>query len=267
MKTAPTLFETGYDGGFPAPERGDLERCLAPSRASLGGNPIPSRMRFENRTDAGRQLALAVAELLPLLQPDAEGRENRKTVVLAIPKGGIPVALPIARALYAPLDVWLAKKISAPENPEFAIGSVSINGEVFLDERLIRALRIPAGYVEAETKRRSAELEEEALAYRRHDAPLEVKGKNVVLVDDGIATGATALAALASLRRAGAARRVLAVPVAPLETVARLELVADELVALQTPLHFSAVGAYYENFSQLSLKEAADLLVVYNGAY
>lgn len=260
MKAAPTLFETRPGGSPPATKK--TVRTLM--RALPLPDPIPSGMRFENRTDAGRQLALTVAEMLPLLQPDAEGRENRKTVVLAIPKGGIPVALPIARALHAPLDIWLAKKISAPDNPEFAIGSVSINGEVFLDERLIRALRIPEEYVEAETKRRNAELEEEALAYRQHDAPVDVRGKNVVLVDDGIATGATAVAALASLRRAGASRRILAIPVAPLETIARLELLADELVVLQTPLHFTAVGAYYNDFSQLSLAEAAQILMVYN---
>lgn len=205
-----------------------------------------------------------MAELLPRLQPNAEGRENRKTVVLAIPRGGIPVAVPIARTLYAPLDVWLAKKISAPENPEFAVGSVSINGEVFLDESLIDALRIPRATIESEIKRRSAQLEQEALAYRRHDAPLNVAGKNVVLVDDGIATGATALAALASLQRAGAARRFLAVPVAPLDTVARLELVADKLVVLQTPTHFQAVGAYYDDFSPLSLEQAAEMLTAHN---
>lgn len=224
-------------------------------------------MTFRSRTEAGELLAAHVAELLPVLQPNAEGREGRQTIVLAIPKGGIPVAIPIARALHAPLDVWLAHKISAPGNPEFAVGSISINGEVFLDHDLVKALRISQDYIDAEIAHQRARLDSESIAYRDHRAPLEVRGKNVILVDDGVATGATALAALASLRREGAARRILATPVAPLDTASRLEMVADELIALRTPRSFDAVGSFYQSFPQLTLEEAAQLLEGYAAAH
>lgn len=179
-------------------------------------------------------------------------------LVLGIPTGGIPVGLEVAEALDAPLDVWLAQKVSAPDNPEFAIGSVASNGEVFIDESLVAALRIPQEYLDEEVARCQQELAEKMRFFRGSDQPVDVKGKVVILVDDGIATGATAQAALASLQRAGAKRRILAVPVAAASTMERLASQADELVILTAPATFSAVGQFYDDFSQLSRQEAAE---------
>jgi len=210
-------------------------------------------MIFHDRRDAGRKLGLVIRNLESL-------RDRRQVVVLAIPRGGVPVGAEVARALDAPLDVWLAHKIGAPGNPEFAIGSISINGEVFFDRSSIDLLGIPEAYLKEEARIQAAELARRMTLFRGHAEPLNVRGKKVVLVDDGIATGATAFSALASLQRAGAARRILAVPVAPRETVPRLEAAADEAVILDTPHGFASVGQFYVHFEQVPDEEVVQLL-------
>ncbi len=207
-------------------------------------------VKFASRTDAGKKLGVAVRSRLR----DCDGDS---LLVLGIPTGGIPVGLEVAEALQAPFDVWLAQKVSAPDNPEFAIGSVASNGEIFIDDGLVAALRIPQTYLDAEIARCRRELGEKMRFFRGSDEPVNVRDKVVILVDDGIATGATAQAALASLQRAGARQRILAVPVAAAATVERLAGLADEMVILMAPRNFSAVGEFYDDFSQLSRQEAA----------
>ncbi len=211
-------------------------------------------MVFQDRGEAGRLLAGALGGIEPPLRGD------KRVLVLAIPRGGVEVGVEVARRLGAPLDVWLARKIGAPGNPEFAIGSVSVDGEVTLDRRTLEALGVSPHYLEKETQRQREELARRMIFFRGHAAPVEVKGKRVVLVDDGIATGATALAALGSLRRAGAAERILAVPVAPLEAVPEMEAAADKVVILHAARDFGAVGQFYLQFGQVSDEEAVRLL-------
>jgi len=205
-------------------------------------------MVFHDRADAGRQLAAALASL------------TGPIVILAIPAGGVPVGYEIAKALRAPLDLCLAHKIGAPGNPEFAIGSVDASGNLVLDDVAIATLSISRRYI-AE----AASREREALAVRmeryRGDLPaLELAGKLVVVVDDGLATGATALAALKSLAGAGAAKRLFAAPVASAEAIVRISPEADDVVVLYAPSHFGAVGQFYKDFSQVGEEEVLSLL-------
>ncbi|AZH25650.1 phosphoribosyltransferase [Haloplanus aerogenes] len=201
--------------------------------------------RFADRTDAGEQLA---GELLD--------RGVDADFVLAIPRGGLPLGRAVADALDAPLDIVVASKIGAPGNPEYAIGAVASDGSVWLDDEAIGRLGVSDAYVERE---RAAEIEaarEKASRYRGDRTAPDLTGKTVVVVDDGVATGSTALAALRLVREGGAERVVLAIPVGPPDTVAELETVADAVVVLQTPATFGAVGAFYDRFDQVSDEEA-----------
>jgi predicted phosphoribosyltransferase len=204
---------------------------------------------FHDRTDAGRQLA---AELDRLRGPD--------TLVLGVPRGGVVVAAEVARALDAPLDVVIARKIGAPHQPELAIGAVVSSGGRLLDERAISYLRVPPAYIEAETARQQEEIRRRIADYRgSHPAP-ELRGRTVIVVDDGIATGYTIRAALVALREQQPARLIVAVPVAPASTCEDLRDVADEVICLRTPEPFLAVGAWYEDFDQTSDAEVIHLL-------
>ncbi len=207
-------------------------------------------MQFRDRRDAGQRLAEALAFL--------KGRKD--LLVLGIPRGGVVVATEVARALGAPLDVFIARKIGAPGNPELAIGAVASSGDVVLDERLIAGLRVPADYIEAETARQRQEIARRRAASRGDRPPPEFAGKTVVLVDDGVATGATTLAALRALRAAKPAELILAVPVGPPDTIARLSAEADRVICLHTPEWFWAVGAFYVDFSQTTDEEVVRLL-------
>jgi len=209
---------------------------------------------YTDRGEAGRLLATALAE------HGLAGPERGDLLVLAIPRGGVVVGAEVARALHAPLDVWLARKIGAPGNPELAIGSVSSHGELVLDHRVIAALGVGADYLQEAVRREREELQRRMMAFRGHAEPVQVEGRTVVLVDDGVATGATAFSALAALHHAGAARRILAVPVAPLETVPELEKAADLVVLLSAAPVFHAVGQFYEQFEQVSDEEVLSLL-------
>jgi putative phosphoribosyl transferase len=208
-------------------------------------------MPFLNRHDAGRRLA---AEL--------KARQPRDPVVLALPRGGVPVGYEVARALDAPLDVLLVRKLGAPGYEEFGIGAI-VDGaqpQVVLNAEAIEMMRVPPAYVAQERDRQLAEIERRRLLYAGTAAPVDVEGRTAIVVDDGIATGGTVLVALSALRKAKPAYIVLAVPVAPPETLAKLSGEADEVVCLESPSDFRAVGVHYADFSQTSDEEVIDLL-------
>jgi putative phosphoribosyl transferase len=203
---------------------------------------------FRDRRDAGERLAQALSNL-----------GGEEVVVLAIPRGGVVVADAVARALGAPLDVVIPRKIGAPGNPELGLGAVAPGVRV-LDDRLIAELRVPPDYLEQEIAAQEREIERRQQAYRGGRPPVEIRDKVAVVVDDGVATGGTAIAAARWARRQGAMRVVLAVPVAPALAVRTLAREVDELVVLATPDPFYAVGQWYSDFTQVTDDEVVELL-------
>lgn len=197
-------------------------------------------MIFADRADAADQLAKALV--------DHVGTDS---VVLAIPRGGVVVGAAVARALGAPLDVVVPRKIGAPGNPELGLGAVAPGVRV-LDPRLIQGLRVAPEYLEREIAVQEREIERRQHAYREGRPPVDVRGKVAIVVDDGIATGGTAAAALRWARAQGADTVVLAVPVAPVQALERLRRDADRIVVLATPEPFLAVGEWYRRFEQTS---------------
>lgn len=206
-------------------------------------------MTFRDRVDAGRRLAERLAAY-----------RGGRTVVVALPRGGVPVAAEVARALDAPLDVLVVRKLGCPWQPELGMGAIAEGDITVLNEELIARIGADDGMIEAVADRERAELERRIRRYRGDRPPVPVEGRTVILVDDGIATGSTARAAIDVLRRRGASRVVLAVPVAPQEAVVSLGAVADEVVAVEVPRMFMAIGQFYDDFSQTRDDEVAELL-------
>ena len=209
------------------------------------------RIVFADRRDAGRQLAAAL------------GRFGAADLaIFALPRGGVPVGYEVAKALGAPLDLVPVRKIAAPHEPELGIGAV-VGGQdslVVLDDELVRLVAPRPGYVEAEVGRLLVEIECRRVRYRGSLHPISPAGRIAIVVDDGIATGATARAALRALAQRGARRLILAVPVASPGSLASLSAEADEIVCLLTPSRLRAVGAYYQSFAQTSDQEVVGLL-------
>ncbi len=204
---------------------------------------------FRDREEAGRALAAAL-----------HGRVERlNAIVLAIPRGGVIVAAPVARALEAPLDVVIPHKLRAPDNPELAIGAIAPGVRV-LDERIVQALHVPAAYIEEEAATQEAEIERRTRLYRGDRPEPSFTDATAVIVDDGIATGATAVAALRWARTQGAARVVFATPVGPRSAPRLLASECDDAVVLETPPSFRAVGEWYERFDQVQDREVLDVL-------
>lgn len=209
---------------------------------------------FPDRAAAGRELAARVAQL-----------ELAEPVVLALPRGGVPVAAEIAMELDAPLDVLLVRKIGAPGHRELGLGAVGEEGVTVLDTTLVERLRADPREVERTASAERVELERRAVLYRGRRPPIEVRGRDVVIVDDGIATGGSAAAAVEVVRRRGARTVVVAVPVAAESGAGRLREVADDLVCPRTPSGGFAVGAWYDDFHQLDDDEVVDLLRKHGG--
>jgi predicted phosphoribosyltransferase len=213
-------------------------------------NPHPSPPRFRDRREAGRALASKLSKYA--------GR--RDVIVLALPRGGVPVAYEVARALEAPLDVFLVRKLGIPGHEELAMGAVATGGVRVLNVPLVRSLGIPESVVESITSKEQSELERQERLYRSRRPPVDARGKTVILVDDGLATGATMVAAIQALRKLAPERIVVAVPVAARDTCEQLESVADDVLCAVTPEPFHAVGLWYEDFSPTSDDEVRELL-------
>ena len=204
---------------------------------------------FEDRRDAGRRLAGKLARF-----------EDERPVVFALPRGGVPVGYEISRSLRAPLDVFVSRKLGAPDQPEFGIGAVAAGGVRVLNEDVVRRLGIPDDYVEQITARETAEVRRRLRYFRGERPEPEVGGRTAILVDDGLATGVTARAAVEALRLRGPRRLVLAAPVCAAQTADLLQPRVDELVCLESPSDLGAIGFWYRNFEQTSDEEVVDLL-------
>lgn len=206
-------------------------------------------MPFRDREQAGKALAAAL-----------KGLNGEEAVVLAIPRGGVVVGNEVANELGAPLDVIVTRKIGAPGEPEFALGAVTQTGEVILDEPAVEMLHVGRDYLDREAANQREEVKDRMKRFRG-DRPLpSLKGKVVVIVDDGIATGNTVLAALKSVKMQGAKSVIVAVPVGPTETIAKLAREADRVVCLETPEPFFAIGQFYSEFNQVEDDEVRRIL-------
>jgi len=204
---------------------------------------------FRDRTEAGERLAGVLA-----------GLDLPEPVVLALPRGGVPVALPVARRLNAPLDLLLVRKIGVPGNPELAAGAVVEGAEPVFNPQVLAGFGLTAERLAPVVAEKRAEIAARRTAWLSGRAPVPRKGKTLIVVDDGIATGATVRAALSGLAGAGAAAVVLAVPVAPADTLAELEPLCNRIVCLEMPAYFNAVGAHYQLFDQVRDEAVAQML-------
>ena len=215
--------------------------------------PTAPALPFRHRDEAGHALAERLAPL-------AGSWDRTKAMVLALPRGGVPVARPIAQALGLPLDVLIVRKLGVPGQPEFAMGAIASGGLRVLNEDVVRELDISAATVDSVARAETLELARREQLYRGQRPPLAIGGRTVIVVDDGLATGATMRAAVQALRTQAPARIVVAVPVAAADTAARLRSEADEVVTVATPEPFVAVGRWYRDFEQVEDAEVRRVL-------
>lgn len=211
---------------------------------------VTSFQGFANRVEAGKMLARALSGYI--------GRSD--ILVLALPRGGVPVAYEVARKLSAPLDLWLVRKLGVPGREELALGALAGKNIRVLNDDIIDLLHIDQSVIDAVIGREQAELGRRNRLYRQDRPPPDIKGKTTIIIDDGLATGATMRAAIVSLRQADAAQIIAAVPVGAVSTCRKIEQEVDELVCLHTPEPFYGVGQWYIDFSQTSDEEVLALL-------
>ena len=217
--------------------------------------PNENPMIFRDRREAGRLLAERL-----------EGYRDEEPIVLALPRGGVVVASEVARALGAPLDVVVARKLGAPAQPERAVGAIAPGGIRVLDEEILSWLDIPEDELERIAAREAREMERRMRLFRSGRREADPKSETVILVDDGIATGMTVRAAIERVRRQEPGRLVMAVPVCATRTAETLRPEVDELISLKTPPELWAIGYWYENFEQVSDEEVVELLERHRGA-
>jgi putative phosphoribosyl transferase len=208
------------------------------------------RNLFRDRVQAGQLLADALTQYA----------NRNDVIVLGLPRGGVPVAYEVATKLNAPLDVFVVRKLGLPGHRELAMGAIATGGVQVLNDEVVEELRLSPLTIDAVAAEEQKELVRRELAYRGHDTSPKIRGKTVILVDDGIATGSTMRAAVRAVRRQQAARIIVAVPTSARSSYAQLKREADEVLALMTPKSFHAVGQWYENFSQTSDEEVSRLL-------
>ena len=206
--------------------------------------------RFRNRQEAGQLLALELADYA----------DKKDCIVLALPRGGVPVAHELSQALRLPLDILVVRKLGVPGHEELAMGAIASGGIRIINPHTLSALGISSGALAEVERRELMEVERRERIYRGNKIPLEVREKTVILVDDGIATGATIRAAIASLRQRGARRIVVASPVAPESVVISLRNIAEEVICVLKPRDFGGVGWWYEDFSQTTDEEVRHML-------
>jgi predicted phosphoribosyltransferase len=204
---------------------------------------------FSDRVEAGKRLASSLTDFA-----------GKNAVVLAIPRGGVVVGYEISKALDASLDVIIPRKIGAPDNPELAIGAMTEDGTIILDATLVAYIGVPDSYIKEESERQKQEIERRLKMYRQNEPYPNLKGRDVIIVDDGIATGSTMKAALASVKNRGAKTVTVAVPVGPPSTIRELKKQADRVVCLYMPEHFAAIGQFYRDFDQTTDEEVIELL-------
>jgi predicted phosphoribosyltransferase len=207
-------------------------------------------MLFHDRAEAGRELAAHLTAYTD--RPDV--------LVLALPRGGVPVAYEVARALRAPLDVFLVRKLGVPGQEELAMGALATGGVLVLNDEVVQALGIPDWTIDEVARQEERELRRREQSYRGGRPPPDPRGRTVILIDDGLATGSTMRAAVAALRRQEPARIVVAVPIGAADTCADFQAAADEVVCARTPEPFHSVGLWYDDFSQTTDEEVHDLL-------
>jgi len=204
---------------------------------------------FKDRIEAGKILSDALSEY-----------KDKNSIVLAIPRGGVMVAYEVAKALNVPLDLIIPRKIGAPGQPELAIGAVTEDGTTILNQDILQYLRVSDEYIKEETGRQVEEIKRRMESYLGDKPRVSIEGKVAILVDDGVATGATVRAAIASIRKRKPASIVLAIPVGPLDTIEELRREADEVICLMTPEPFFAIGQFYRSFEQTSDEEVIQIL-------
>jgi len=205
---------------------------------------------FKDRAAAGRLLAQQLQ--------DYAGRDD--VIVLALPRGGVPVAYEVAKALGVALDVLVVRKLGVPFNAELAMGAVASGGALYVDQHVLRFAHVTQQQFDMVLARERAELERREVLYRGSRGPIKINGQTIIVVDDGIATGASMRVAIDALRSNHPARVIVAVPVSPVETAARLELIADDFISVMTPSVFYSVGQFYDEFEQTSDDEVRNLL-------
>jgi putative phosphoribosyl transferase len=207
-------------------------------------------MIFKNRQDAGKQLSEKLAQY----------KNNSNTIVLGLPRGGVVVAFEIAQALHLPMDIIVPRKIGAPGNPELAIGAITEDGEGIFDERMILDYGVSQDYLTKEIQKEKQEALRRLKLYRGTRSPLHLKNKIALLVDDGIATGATMRAAIKSAKAKDASKIIVAIPTAANDSLEKIKKEADEVLCLDAPPLFFAIGEFYQDFPQIEDKEVIDLM-------
>ncbi|MBU0731673.1 phosphoribosyltransferase [Patescibacteria group bacterium] len=205
---------------------------------------------FKDRADAGKQLVKKLEKY----------KDNPEVIVIAIPRGGVATGFEVAKALHLPLDVVVTKKIGAPSNPEYAIGSVNRHGDVFFNEEVASTMGIDQAWLDAESNKLQIAIQAKLNMLKAGEPPVDLKNKIVILVDDGIATGYTALAAAKFIKDEGAKKVIMAMPVVPADNIHKFDDAVDEFIYLNAPQLFMAVGQFYDDFQQVEDAEAKELL-------